>query len=450
MQLFKPKSYFWKIIITIGVVSVGFQIITLSTLAYYMVVPLGQRAADDLASVITHAAETWHNLPAGDRLKFGERMFSKHELLISNKKNKLPASTSLLPYLFFLETSLNKELGTTIHIKQTPGEDGQDWFWVDIPISGALIRFGFPYSRIGVNPPTAFFLLLIIGSFLTIITATLLTQRLTVPIERLYQASKKMGKGHWPEPIKIDGPEELAVLTREFNRMNIQVKELLSNRTTLLAGIAHDLRTPLTQIQLALAMLPNKGGDAELMNSIHDDLSIINRLIGETLSISMELEEEQDAPTDIGQEIEKLINTIQTNGVEINWSPTQTPCQVLHPLALRRILTNFLVNAIRYGDKKPVTITYLCDEENITIQIMDEGPGIPDEHSEAIFRPFYRLEKSRGSGTGGSGLGLAIVKQLADANKWSVQLKSRSGGGTIAELTIPVKDQGNQQDSSIV
>jgi len=439
MQQFKSKSYFWKIIITIGVVSVGFQIITLSTLAYYMVVPLGQRAAEDLASVITHAAETWHSLAADGRQTFSERMSNKHELLISNTAHKLPASTSLLPYLYFLETSLNKELGTTIQIKQTLGDDGQDWFWVDIPISGTLIRFGFPRSRIGVNPPIAFFLLLIIGIFLTIITAALLTRRLTVPIERLYQASKEMGKGHWPEPIKVDGPEELAVLTREFNRMNIQVKELLSNRTTLLAGIAHDLRTPLTQIQLALAMLPDEGGDAKLMSSIHDDLNVINRLIGETLSISMELEQEQDAPTDIGQEIEKLINTIQTQGVEITWSPTQTPCQVLHPLALRRILTNFLVNAIRYGDKKPVAITYQCDQESITIQIMDEGPGIPEQHRRAVFRPFYRLEKSRGSGTGGSGLGLAIVKQLADANKWSVQLKPRSGGGTIAELTIPVK-----------
>ncbi|MBT4196221.1 MAG: HAMP domain-containing protein [Gammaproteobacteria bacterium] len=366
-------------------------------------------------------------------------MFNKHELLISSSTEKLDDSTSLLPYLYFLETSLNKELGIKIQIKQTLGKDEQDWFWVDIPISDITVRFGFPRSRIGVNPPIAFFLLLTIGIFLTIVTAALLTQRLTIPIDRLYQAAQAMGKGHWPEPIKVDGPEELAVLTREFNRMNIQVKELLSNRTTLLAGIAHDLRTPLTQIQLALAMLPDEGGDAELMSSIHDDLNVINRLIGETLSISMELEEEQDAPTDIGKEIEKLISTIQTNGIEIKWSKTETPCQVLHPLALRRILTNFLVNAIRYGDKKPVTISYQCDDKNIIIQILDEGPGIPVEQSEAVFRPFYRLEKSRGSGTGGSGLGLAIVKQLADANKWAALLKPRNGGGTIAELVIPVK-----------
>ncbi|MBT3202904.1 MAG: HAMP domain-containing protein, partial [Gammaproteobacteria bacterium] len=385
MRLVKSKSYFWKIIITIGVVSVGFQIITLSTLAYYMVVPLGQRAAEDLASVITHAAETWHSLPANNQKVFSDRMFNKHELLISSSTEKLDDSTSLLPYLYFLETSLNKELGIKIQIKQTLGKDEQDWFWVDIPISDITVRFGFPRSRIGVNPPIAFFLLLTIGIFLTIVTAALLTQRLTIPIDRLYQAAQAMGKGHWPEPIKVDGPEELAVLTREFNRMNIQVKELLSNRTTLLAGIAHDLRTPLTQIQLALAMLPDEGGDAELMSSIHDDLNVINRLIGETLSISMELEEEQDAPTDIGKEIEKLISTIQTNGIEIKWSKTETPCQVLHPLALRRILTNFLVNAIRYGDKKPVTISYQCDDKNIIIQILDEGPGIPVEQSEAVF-----------------------------------------------------------------
>jgi two-component system osmolarity sensor histidine kinase EnvZ len=318
MRLVKSKSYFWKIIITIGVVSVGFQIITLSTLAYYMVVPLGQRAAEDLASVITHAAETWHSLPANNQKVFSDRMFNKHELLISSSTEKLDDSTSLLPYLYFLETSLNKELGIKIQIKQTLGKDEQDWFWVDIPISDITVRFGFPRSRIGVNPPIAFFLLLTIGIFLTIVTAALLTQRLTIPIDRLYQAAQAMGKGHWPEPIKVDGPEELAVLTREFNRMNIQVKELLSNRTTLLAGIAHDLRTPLTQI-------------------------------------------------------------------------------------------------------------------------LDEGPGIPVEQSEAVFRPFYRLEKSRGSGTGGSGLGLAIVKQLADANKWAALLKPRNGGGTIAELVIPVK-----------
>ncbi len=280
-------------------------------------------------------------------------------------------------------------------------------------------------------------MLMVIGIYLTFITAVILTRRLTVPIDRLYHAAQAVGKGHWPDSIEVDGPEELAVLTREFNRMNVQVRELLSNRTTLLAGIAHDLRTPLTQIQLALSMLPNEGGSPELMKSINEDLGVINRLIGETLSISLELEEEQNVPTDIALVLDDLTGSVQADGAEINLACSKLQYQVDHPLALHRILTNLLVNAIRYGEGKSIDIVCEYSKGNIVIQIMDRGPGIPSEQLASVFRPFYRLEKSRGSGTGGTGLGLAIVKQLADANKWQIELVRRSGGGTSAVLTLP-------------
>jgi two-component system osmolarity sensor histidine kinase EnvZ len=277
----------------------------------------------------------------------------------------------------------------------------------------------------------------LIGLYLTVITAIKLTGRLTVPIERLHKAAQELGKGHWPDPVKIDGPEELVVLAREFNRMSTQVRALLSNRTTLLAGITHDLRTPLTQIQLALAMLPDNGGDPELMNCIQNDLETINHLIGETLNISLEMEEGEKVMSDIGHELANIIKPLQTNEIEVK-RISNRPCrESLHPLALRRIITNLLVNALRYGDSQTVDVEFACSEKEIVIQIMDRGPGISSEHVEAVFRPFYRLEESRGSQTGGSGLGLAIVRQLADANKWSVELLSRQGGGTRAVLTIP-------------
>jgi two-component system osmolarity sensor histidine kinase EnvZ len=175
-----------------------------------------------------------------------------------------------------------------------------------------------------VQPSVAFFILLVTGVYLTFITAVILTRRLTVPIDRLYRAAQQVGKGRWPDPVQEEGPEELVVLARGFNRMNIQVKELLANRTTLLAGIAHDLRTPLTQIQLALSMLPKEGGDRELMDSIHSDLNVINRLIGETLSISLELAEEKAVPTDIDVELDDLIRKVQTNDAVIEWSRGKT------------------------------------------------------------------------------------------------------------------------------
>lgn len=402
-----------------------------------MVVPLGKRATDDLASVMIHGAETWHSLSPSMRQEFIEKMRSKHDLFMTKADTPLVLTNSLLPYLYFLENSLTRQSGHAIRIKQSQAKDGEEWFWADISVSGSTIRFGFPRSRIGVNPPIAFLLLATIGLYLTVITAVALTKRLTVPIERLHVAAQAVGKGQWPEPIRIDAPEELAVLAREFNRMHIQVRALLSNRTTLLAGIAHDLRTPLTQIQLALSMLPDEGGDPKLMTSIQNDLTVINHLIGETLSISMELEGGEKALVDIGQELKAAIKTIQPNDLEIHVSQDEACSLLLDPLALRRILTNLLANAARYGEKKPITVTSNCNNHEVTIQIIDQGPGIPHEHAEAVFRPFYRLEKSRGSKTGGSGLGLAIVQQLADANKWKVELLPNPGGGTKAVLTMP-------------
>lgn len=437
MPLLKSQSFLWQILSTIGIVSVVFMLITLLTLAYFMVVPLGQRATDDLASIIAHAAERWDSLPVAAHEEFVEKMLKKHDLVLTGTDVYMPDSTSMLPYLYFLEISLKKQVGKEILIKTNQDVDGTQWFWVDIPITDGILRFGFSRSRIGVQPSLAFFVLLITGVYLTFITAVILTRRLTIPIDRLYHAAQLVGKGRWPDPVQEDGPEELVVLARGFNRMNIQVKELLANRTTLLAGIAHDLRTPLTQIQLALSMLPNEGGDRELMDSIRSDLGVINRLIGETLSISLELAEEKSMPTDIDLELEDIIKKVQTNNVDIEWSRGKPCRQVLQPMALRRILTNLLANALRYGNGKPVTVTYDCQKEAVIIQIMDRGPGIPTEHSEAVFRPFFRLEKSRGSETGGSGLGLAIVRQLADANGWEVQLMPRAGGGTNAVLTIP-------------
>jgi len=411
----------------------------LSTIAYYMVVPLGQRATDDLASIISHAAETWEILPIDEQIVFVKQMREKHDLVLMSADVSLPGSTSLLPYLFFLETSLNKQLGIEMHLKTSQDKEGEEWFWADIPLSDGILRFGFSRSRIGVKPSVAFFVLLITGFFLTFITATLLTRRLTVTIERLYQAAQLIGKGQWPDPVKEEGPEELVVLAREFNRMNIQVKELLANRTTLLAGISHDLRTPLTQIQLALAMLPNDGGDTQLMNGIQRDLESVNRLIGQALQVNLELDKQEKEPVKIAEMLDHIIEAARRGNQIIEWSSEKSCSFMLNPLALQRIISNLLENAIRYGEGKPLSIECSCDKDFLTLQVLDQGPGIPVEQREAVFQPFFRLEKSRNSKTGGSGLGLAIVRQLADTNGWTVQLLEPDGGGTCARLTIPIE-----------
>lgn len=436
MRTSQHKTLFWKTLSTIGIVSVGFQLFTLTVLAYYIVVPLGKLAADDLSSIMSHAAEHWSHLTIEERQSFSGALKQKHNLVITSTDKPLPASISLLPYLQFLENSLTNHQGQRILLKSSVDEEGAEWIWADILVTDQMVRIGFERSRIAIQPPIALLILLVAGLYITFITAVILARRLTIPVERLYRAAQLIGKGQWPESIQEDGPEELVVLTRTFNKMNMQVKELLANRTTLLAGIAHDLRTPLTQIQLALEMLPNNGGNPELMESIRDDLDAINNLIGESLSISLELAEEKSEMTDVTQLVDNVVNHCRLNGANIQWSSKKHCERMLHPLALNRILTNLLDNAIRYGEGKPVHVQSECTKELLVIQIKDQGPGIPNEEREAVFRPFYRLEKSRNSKTGGSGLGLAIVRQLANANGWKVQLLELTEGGTNAMLTI--------------
>ena len=110
---------------------------------------------------------------------------------------------------------------------------------------------------------------------------------------------------------------------------------------------------------------------------------------------------------------------------------------ILYPLAFKRIITNLLTNAIRYGNNKPITIVLECNNQFITIKIKDQGNGIPNEFNEKVFQPFYRLEKSRNSVTGGSGLGLAIARQLAHSHDWKIKITPRKKQGTIASLIIP-------------
>ena len=438
MSLLKPKSFFYKTLSIITLVSIGFQIILLSAFSYYMLIPLGQRATDDLSSVITHAAETWSRLNPEQHAHFSQEMLVKHDLILTTETSQLEPTTSFLPYISLLGNSLDKQLNTEIVIKENIDKNGERWFWADIPINNQTIRFGFSRSRIGVNPPIAFFIIIIVDALLVLLTSIYLTRRLVKPIDALYKAARLIGKGNWPETLKEDGPTELIVLTKQFNKMSTQVQGLLSNRTVLLAGIAHDLRTPLTQIHLALSLLPNNAESEGLINSIEQDLKTINDLISEALNIGTGLTKEKEKPTNSLDELENIVAGVAASYSKISIKQLDViDCRpILYPMAFRRILTNLITNAIRYGNNKPVEIVFSCTNKQTMIQIKDSGLGIPKESMKKVFQPFYRLEKSRNSETGGSGLGLAIVQQLADSHNWEVSLTTRKNNGINATIVF--------------
>ncbi len=429
----RPETLFGKTAATIAFSLIVMQLLALGVAFFTVLLPLAQRSADDLAALIMLSAQTWVELPPDARQDFKDELARSHGLWLVEAEAPLPDGGQHLPYLQLLEDALERRAGRPIHVKVTAREER--WFWAEISAGGQSIRIGFPQQRLSPQPILALGLVLSIGTLLTVLTALLLVRRLSLPLGRLTQAAAGVGRGETPEPLPETGPVELATLARAFNRMTQQVRELLDNRTTLLAGISHDLRTPLARLRLALEMLAEKPTPA-LISRMGRDLEEMNRMIGEFLDLARGLQQEEKQRVDIGELLGQAVADARAGGALIQWAPA-APCHSdCRPGALRRILDNLIQNAVRYGGADPVTVECDCDGGNITLRVLDRGPGIAPDQLEAVFRPFYRIESSRSGATGGSGLGLAIARQLADANGWQIKLLVREGGGTEARLSL--------------
>ena len=432
-----PKTLFARTLTIIATVSAAYLIFSFSVIAYFMLVPVGKQSANDLASLMLFSANRWAEIDIEKQTKFEKNLLEKYQLIIAEHQQIKPVNFKPLPYYYFLESSLESRTGQDINLKISQDENGEDWYWADLTINNKNVRIGFSSTHINAQPPLVLMLLLLVGGLATLVTAAALVQYLTTPLENLSKNALRVGSGEKPELIPETGPEEMVVLARSFNKMAVQVKELLSNRTTLLAGISHDLRTPLARIQLALEMLP-KDADPVLIDGIQNDINQMNCLVGQFLELSKTLEKGEYQAIQIIETLEELIVCARRGGANIKWLAADKCTVVNNPIALRRIIVNLLENAVRYSEGQTVEVAYSCDENFAVIKIKDRGPGIPENKIEAVFRPFYRLDQSRNIETGGTGLGLSIAIQLAEINKIKIELYARDGGGLVSEVIVPI------------
>lgn len=430
----KRNSLFRSTAIAVTSALIVLQLVIFSASAYYIVLPMTKRSTDDLAALMVLSAQTWVELPPLTRPDFELELARQHNLWLLDTTTKLPDYDHHNPYLKLLEGALEARTGKVTHTKVT--EFGKTWYWVEFSIDAHQISLGFPQDRLGVQSPLAMILIIVATVVLALLTAIILARRITRPLQNMVEAARHVGLGNTPEQLAEDGALELAELAHTINNMAQQVQLLLANRTTLLAGISHDLRTPLARMRLALEMLP-ENADKKIVTRLKNDVDEMNRLIGEFLNFSRGLEKEVSQPVDLNEFLQGLVDNTLREGVTVLWRPVPQ-CKVrLGQMALRRIVGNLLSNAVRYGEGQPIELVCECGVIVTVIRILDRGPGIPADELENVFRPFYRLESSRSVATGGSGLGLAIARQLAEVNGWEVVLRARAGGGTEARLTIP-------------
>ena len=431
MRSLLPSSLFARVLLTLVLTFGSFAFITFFTVVYYALFPVVQRSTADLAAFMELSARTLVQLPEDMQGDYRDKLLNDYQLWL-RPADDAPVNLRnyFFPYVLRLSQSLSSRTGTEVRMQSNVIDDKR-WFWVDLDTPRGRVWAGFPRDRINTKPMEGIFIISTLALLLLVVTASVLARRVTSPLTRLAHAAEEVAKGRSPEPLPESGPRELANLARQFNETSQQVRELLADRTVLLAGISHDLRTPLTRLRLALEMLPPQT-DPALKARMERDLEEMNAQISQAVELGRTLGAGERQWLDIG----RLIGEVVGGRPRILWQPIGPCIQAVNALALRRILGNLIENALRYS-QAPVEVRLDCSHRAAVIFVLDRGPGIPEAEREAVFRPFYRLERSRNRRTGGSGLGLAVARQLAVANDMEIQLSSRVGGGTVASVRLP-------------
>jgi len=430
----RKYSLFSRTAATVATGLIIFQLISILAIAMNIVFPLAQRSADDLAALLILSSQTWQASSEQNQQEFALHLLNKHGLKISSTTHPLQENQSNYPYLYFLRTALNSYLPESKHLQLTGNANNN--FQVEFLHRGKIIHFDFHKSILGPKPVTALAWTLFAGFLATLIIAGLLARRITAPISRLVKAVRRIGQGEQAAELPETGGSELTELAQAFNQTSQQLHARRENQTVLLAGISHDLRSPLARMKMALGILAEQQS-SPMIHKMERDIAEMDALIGSQLELAKAQEQELTKATHINPLLNDLIDGAEAREPGRLTLRTGSQCTInIAQVSLRRCLDNLINNALRYSGQSLVEVTCKQYHSTTYLNVRDRGPGIPEQLIDNIFRPFYRIESSRNRSTGGSGLGLAITRQLAETHGWQVAIKPRRGGGVSAWIII--------------
>ncbi|KAA3655158.1 MAG: HAMP domain-containing protein [Proteobacteria bacterium] len=268
---------------------------------------------------------------------------------------------------------------------------------------------------------------------MALLGAYLIVFRIGRPLRRIAQAARIVGQGQYPPPLDSGGPGEIAEVADAFNQMSGDLARLESDRAIILAGVSHDLRTPLARLRLGVEMSGAPNDDVRAMVS---DIEEMDRVIGQFVDYGRS-EPQPPEPVKLAQLIADVAEPYGLRGLKLRLELDEAAIIRARPVALRRALRNLIDNAERYGGTdQTITLRTTALGDRWQIAVIDQGPGVPEAAIEQLKRPFVRLDEAR-SNPQGAGLGLAIVDRFAKAHDGRFDLANHPDGGLIATLTLP-------------
>jgi len=349
---------------------------------------------------------------------------------------EVPLGEQHWPYSDIFTEQMRAELGedTRVRIRaQSPPS-----LWVSAPSLGPdWIRVPlYPHPLRGQRVWNLVAWFLGIG-LLSTAAAWIFVRQLSAPLKRLVIAARLFGQGRRVRlPVDIDTASEMAEVYRAFNQMTDDVEQAGRERELMLAGVSHDLRTPLTRLRLSLELLDH---DNELTADMIRDIEDMDAILDQFLAFIRDGRDEPMEICDLNELISSVVAPYNQQGHDIRVCLEAMPVLPLRRVSIKRMLVNLLENALRYGGKGiEVAASVVADEQApyVAISVLDRGAGIDPDDLQRIFNPFIRGDQARGGQ--GAGLGLAIVKRIAAQHGGSVELHNRAGGGLEASVCLPI------------
>jgi len=338
------------------------------------------------------------------------------------------------PLVAELERRLRAELGPGTEVRALPGrqqflvrlEAGGVGYWAAFPNPAPRDQDGAPSRALVWSLAIVVLLLAAAYAF---------ARYLARPLRQLNVAVDELGRGGTPSPLPETGPTEIAAVNRRFNAMIANLRQIERDRALLLAGVSHDLRTPLARLRLGVEM--GGGDDPAERAGMVADIEEMDRIVGQFLDFARADEDSAREIAEVDPIVQACVDRYVAAGREIGFRPGGVRPLPLKPTAVSRLVSNLVDNALAYG-APPVDVATADGDAFATIEVRDRGAGIAPGDVERLKRPFTRASdaRARADGAAGAGLGLAIVERIARMHGGTLEILPRDGGGTIARVRL--------------
>ena len=443
MKIF-PASLTWRTLAVLVVALVLSQAIALWLFDRYITQP---RVAQTTSTFISHLktlSAALETMPDDQELQFAGRIAERDGIRIHRAAENLRVlddRPGLKAFHDRLRETFGERTGVFARRGDIAGPDRRPrMIYVKIPAGERDYWVAFPRQRIERDTVTALITWGFVGVLIAIVSTFFLVWRLNRPLAELARAARQIGQGKDPPPVAETGPREIRQVASAFNQMKEDLRRSERERATFLAGVSHDLRTPLARLRLDVEMLEKKV-DPSVQRGMIADLGDVNAIIDQFIDFSRSESGEPLSGVHLAELARACAERALRSGIDVRCDLEEVPLLLMRPLAMQRLVDNLLVNAGRHAGGE-ILLRTRNGAAGIVLSVMDRGPGIPPDMVERLKQPFTRRDEAR-SGSSGAGLGLAIAERVATLHDGRLELLPREGGGLEARVTLPPAPPGS-------